>query len=89
MLTGKRALMAHDPPSIGKTYADTFLLLLPDYNNGTIEGKDIPVRPGYYKYTGKVHIAENKLTVALSVVNTDNKNLDPLTWNGTYSLKRH
>jgi hypothetical protein len=80
--------MAHDPTSIGKSYTDTFFLALPYYHDGNIKGEDIPVRDGYYKYTGSVLVSGSKLTISLSAINTDDKTIDPLSWNGTYKLER-
>jgi len=88
MLTGIRPLKAHDPTSIDKTVTDTFYLALPHDKDGTIKGEDIPVRDGYYKYTGSIQVSRDKLMIALSAINTDDNTIDPLSWNGTYSLVR-
>lgn len=89
-LKGKRQLAAHDPGSIlsNKRYEDSLLLQVPSLENGTIEGKEIPVRPGYYQYLGEVTIQEGKVRVNLSYDNTDDRKIEPLSWNGEYVLVR-
>lgn len=90
-LNGKRQLAAHDPGSVitNKKYEDFLLLNVPSLENGTIEGKDIPVQPGYYKFLGNVTIKNAKIQVNLSYDNTDDKRIEPLSWNGEYILVRN
>jgi hypothetical protein len=87
MLTGKRKLNTHDPASIGQTYQDTFLIQVPSFSNGTIHGRDIQVKQGYYMYSGALTISEDRLEVDLTYSNTDDHITEPLSWNGTYRLK--
>lgn len=90
-LKGKRQLAAHDLGSVlaNKKYDDGLLLQVPSLKNGTIEGKDIPVRSGYYKYIGNVIIQKNKVRVKLSHDNTDDRKIEPLSWNGEYVLVKN
>jgi hypothetical protein len=90
-LKGRRLLAAHDPGSIlaNKTYEDSLLLQVPSLEVGTIQGKDIPVRTGYYRYLGDLNIKEGKVRVNLSYDNTDDKKIEPLSWNGDYILRRN
>ena len=90
-LKGKRQLAAHDPGSVisNKKYEDSLLLQVPSLRNGRINGKDIPVQPGYYKYLRDVTIQEGKVRVNLSYDNTDDGRIEPLSWNGEYFLVRN
>jgi hypothetical protein len=38
------------------------------------------------KYAGNITISQNKMIVNLAYQNTDDKRLDPLSWNGSYTL---
>ncbi|SHF19032.1 hypothetical protein [Flavisolibacter ginsengisoli] len=90
-LKGKSQLAAHDPGSVlgNKKYEDSLLLQIPSLGNGIIEGKDIPVRQGYYKYIRNVIIKDGKVRINLSYDNTDDKKMEPLAWNGEYVLVRN
>lgn len=81
-LKGERVPL-HNPG----TYEDSILIPIPK-SEGRIEGKDVPVREGYYKYQGYILINGNKLTVDLLLDNYDDKRLDHLSWNGEYNLIR-
>lgn len=81
-LKGKRVPL-HNPG----TYEDSILIPIPK-SEGRIEGKDVSVKEGYYKYQGYILISNNKLTVDLLLDNYDDKKLDPLSWNGEYNLIR-
>jgi hypothetical protein len=87
-LSGKRKLMAHDPISVakGETYKDSILIEVPALMDGAIEGKDIPVSKGNYRYLGNMTIEGNRLKVNLLIDDTDDKKQRPLTWNGEYNL---
>ena len=76
--------MAHDPVSAvrGQTYEETLTIELPRIE-GVIEGAEIPVRPGYLRYVGRVVIANGKMKVDLYY---DDNNKVPLLWNGEYTL---
>jgi hypothetical protein len=88
-LSGKRKLMAHNPISLakGETYKDSILIEVPAVKDGIIEGKDIPVKKGYYHYLGSLTIKGKQLTVNLLIDDTDDKKQQPLSWNGEYNLK--
>ncbi|RYE39387.1 MAG: hypothetical protein EOP48_25845 [Sphingobacteriales bacterium] len=90
-INGKRQLAAHDPGSVisNKKYEDFLLLNVPSLDNGTVEGNDIPVPPGYYKFLGNVTIKDGKVQVNLSYDNIDDKKIEPLSWNGEYILVRN
>lgn len=81
-LKGKRVLLHN----LG-TYEDSTLIPIPK-SEGRIEGKDVSVKKGYYKYQGYILINNNKLTLNLLLDNYDDKKLDPLSWNGEYNLIR-
>ena len=53
-LKGKRQVMSHDPASFlsKEKYEDSLILKVPSLADGRINGNDIPVQPGYYKYLG-------------------------------------
>ena len=86
-LKGRRRLMAHDPVSAvrGRTYEENLTIELPRIE-GAIEGSEIPVRPGYLRYTGRVVITKDKMKVDLYYDNRDDNTKVPLTWNGEYTL---
>lgn len=88
ILKGRRQPMVHDPISIffSNTYEDSFLIPMRNLTAGVIEGKDIPVPPGYYKYQGNIVINKTKLNVNLLLENTDAGKLVPDLWNGEYNL---
>jgi hypothetical protein len=85
-LKGVRQSMAHDPGSLDKTYEDSILIQVPSFENGVINGENIPVEKGQYKYSGTIMINGNDLKVDLLINDTDVKKLRQLTWNGTYKL---
>jgi len=89
-LRGRRSQMVHDPISIflGKTYDDSLLIPLEKMSNGIIKGGDIPREKGYYKYSGNISINGNKIIVSLFVENTDDKIVEPVSWNGEYNLMK-
>jgi hypothetical protein len=86
-LKGKRHLLAHDPVSaiLGNTSEETYEIEIPRID-GTIDGSEIRVERGSYKYSGSIVISQNRMTVNLARPNTDAKRLDPLSWNGRYRL---
>jgi hypothetical protein len=88
-LTGKRPLNSHNPEDIiaNKTYDDTLLIPIRTLNDGVINGEDIPVKKGHYKYKGKIIIQGKHLNVTLLYDNYDDHRLDPLSWNGNYIIK--
>jgi hypothetical protein len=90
-IKGKRKLMGHDPGSVlsNKTYEDSLILQVPSLQDGTIKGEEVPTRKGYYKYLGQIIIDRKKLQVNLSYDNTDDKKIEPTSWNGEYVLVRN
>src|SRR5687768_7564581 len=68
-LKGKRQLAAHDPSSVvsNKTYEDSLIIEVPSLQNSKINGKDIPVRKGYYKYLGEVIVLKTIVKMYLIV----------------------
>ena len=86
-LKGKRKYLVHNPSDIDKTYEDSILIEIQEFKDGMIDGKTIPVKPGYYKYEGNILINKNRLKVNLLINNTDDKILNPSDWNGEYVVK--
>lgn len=88
-LKGRREYLVHNPGDISsnKTYEDSILIEIQEFKDGIIDGKAIPVKPGYYKYEGNILINKNRLKVDLLINNTDDKILSPSDWNGEYILK--
>jgi hypothetical protein len=86
-MKGRRRLMAHDPVSAvqRRTYEEALTIELPRIE-GVIEGAEIPVRPGYLRYAGRVAITGAKMKVDLYYDNPDENTKVPLTWNGDYIL---
>ena len=86
-MKGRRRLLAHDPISAarGRTYEETLTLELPRLE-GVIEGTEIPVRPGYLRYAGRVVITKGKMRVDLYYDDPADKTKVPLAWNGEYTL---
>ena len=84
-LTGTRYLMVHDPFSLLRrpTYTATQVLVVPRLA-GTVDGAEIPVKPGHYKLTGSIAFAGGRMTVDLYYDNTDDNIRNPLSWNGEY-----
>lgn len=82
--------MGHDPGSVlsNETYEDSVVLQVPSLRDGIIRGEEIPVQPGRYKYLGQIVIDGKKVQVKLSYENTDDKKLEPTSWNGEYILVR-
>jgi len=83
-MRGRRRLLAHDPFSAlrGRTYEETLTIEVPRIE-GVIDGAEIPVRPGYLRYTGRVVITKAKMRVELYY---DDNTKHPLPWNGEYTL---
>ena len=90
-IKGKRKLMGHDLGSVltNETYEDSVILQVPSLQDGTIKGEEIPVRKGYYKYLGQIVIDGKEVQVDLSYDNTDDKKIEPTSWNGKYVLVRN
>jgi hypothetical protein len=90
-IKGKRKLMGHDPGSVlsNETYEDIVILQVPSLQDGTIKGQEIPVRGGRYKYLGEIIIEGDKVQVNLNYDNTDDKKIEPTSWNGEYILMRN
>ena len=90
-LKGKRKLAAHDPTSVisNKTYEDSLIVEVPSLQNSKINGKDIPVRKGYYNYVGEIIIQGEKVQINLNYDNTDDKKIEPTSWNEEYQLIRN
>jgi len=87
-MTGKRSLMVHDPISALKpgTYLDTFRVIIPRAE-GTVNGEEIPTKPGEYKMLGSLTIDKEKMRLDLYYDNYDDKIKDPVSWNGEYKLQ--
>ena len=90
-IKGKRELMVHDSWSVlsNKTYEDSLILQVPSLENDTITGEEIPVQKGHYNYVGQIIIDAEKVWVDLSYNNTDDKKIEPTSWNGEYILTRN
>jgi hypothetical protein len=86
-LKGTRYLMAHDPFSAmqGKTFVLTAILTVPRIE-GIVEGREIPVAPGHYKFLGQIEFSGSRMKIDLYADNYDDKRKDPSTWNGEYNL---
>ena len=86
-MKGRRRLLAHDPISAarGRTYEETLTIELPRLE-GVIEGAEIPVRPGYLGYAGRVVITKGQMKVDLYYDDRADKTKVPLAWNGEYTL---
>jgi hypothetical protein len=87
-LTGKRIPLKHDPASIysNELVNDSIFISIPEWKDGIIKGKDIPVEKGYYKYQGYISINTDTVKVNLVIINTDDDKTVPETWNGIYYL---
>ena len=70
-----------------KTFNDSMQYLIPR-NEGIIKGEEFPHKDCCYEMTGSITIIGSKLKIALYAKNTDDKKLDPDTWNGEYDLIR-
>lgn len=88
-LKGKRRLMAHDLISAIKaeTYEATLEIMLPR-NSGRINGSDIVVKRGHYKYSGYVDIQAKTIVVDLKYINTDKNELQESGWSGSYKFTK-
>ena len=86
-MKGRRRLMAHDPISAirGRTYEETLTIGLPRIE-GVVEGAEIPARPGYLRYAGRVVITRGKMKVDLYYDDRGDESKVPLPWNGEYTL---
>lgn len=69
------------------TYDDSMQYLIPR-NEGIIKGEEFQHRKCCYDLTGSITITGSTLKIALFAKNTDDKKLDPVTWNGEYDLER-
>jgi hypothetical protein len=89
-LKDKRSYMVHDPISafLNKKYWDSIIIALPSLRDGKIDGADIPVPKGYYKYLGDITINGDELQVNLLINNTDDKKIEPSEWNGKYIFRK-
>jgi hypothetical protein len=87
-LKGKRVAMAHDPVSLFKdrSYQDSVMIEVPTFMDGVIKGEDIPVRKGYYSFSGTIMIQERKVWIDLYWNNTDDKRTHSYSWNGKYQF---
>ena len=88
-LNGERRLMAHDPISAirGRMYSETLTIELPRIE-GVIEGSEIPVRPGFVPYTGRIVITADRMKIDLYYNDRDENREVALLWNGVYTLTR-
>ena len=90
-LIGKRVPLVHDIFSVftEKRYKDSLLIPIPKYKTGVnclINGSEIEVPEGYYKYQGFIILTGKILTVNLLINNTHDKTLVPEIWNGEYNV---
>lgn len=80
--------MAHDPISIffaGTSPAsETFTL---PRLVGRVDGTEIPIKRGHYRYAGSIRFVERRMIVDLYYIDTDANNLRPSSWNGSYQLQ--
>jgi hypothetical protein len=90
-IKGKRKLIGHDPGAVlsNETYEDSVIFQVLSLQAGTIKGGEIPVQKGHYKYLGQIIIDGKKVQVNLSYDNTDDKKIEPTSWNGEYILVRN
>ncbi|MFC3150620.1 hypothetical protein ACFOEK_06260 [Litoribrevibacter euphylliae] len=86
---GQRRLMAHDPISAikGATYEETKHFKIPR-SSGRIEGYEIEVPKGYYKYVGFIDIQTDRITIDLKYNDTDQGRQIDTGWSGEYKLVR-
>ena len=87
-LVAERKGLGHDAVSIffPEHYNERFLLPINLFRNDTLLGNYITVKPGYYKYLGKVIKKEKNLIVDLYYDNTDIKEIEKTEWNGKYKI---
>lgn len=87
-LTGERVYMSHDPISAlsRETFTDTMILKLPR-NKGLIKGNEI-IKEDDYPLLGSIEINDEQVTVELYYDNFDDHIKDPLSYNGSYKLKK-
>jgi len=88
-LKGQRRLITHDPISAikGETYEETMLFKIPR-GSGRIEGYEIEVKKGYYKYAGFIDIQAEKIIIDLKYNDTTEGILKDTGWSGEYRLVR-
>lgn len=85
--------MVHDPISLvaelvcPTTAFDTETLMIPR-DQGVIEGREIPRKPGYYGLVGTVRISGTDMVIDLRADDTDDRTERPSIWNGQYRLQR-
>jgi hypothetical protein len=86
-LTGTRRLMVHDPISglFPSTSEVTYTIRVPRIL-GKVNGSEISVEEGYYKYIGNIIFKDGKMNVDLYYDNTDDGIKTPLSWNDEYTL---
>jgi len=88
VMTGKRENMAHDPISfVFRGSSPSQLVIQVPRITGEVNGSEIPVQKGYYKYLGKIHFSVDSMIVNLSYDDYDRKKVYPVSWNGKYTLK--
>lgn len=82
--------MGHDPGSVlsNETYEDSVIFQVTSLQSGIIKGEDIPVQKGRYNYHGQITIDGEEVQLNLSYDNTDDKKIEPISWNGKYFLVR-
>lgn len=87
-LTGERVYMSHDPISAlsRETFTDTMILKLPR-NKGLIKGNEI-IKEDDYPLLGSIEINDEQVIVQLYYDNFDDHIKDPLSYNGSYKLKK-
>ena len=68
-----------------KTFPDSMQYIIPR-DEGVVTGEELPHDSCCYDATGKILIAGKHITIDLYFKNTDERRLDPGTWNGQYDL---
>jgi hypothetical protein len=86
-VAGKRFSLSHSliRALIEQTYETKETFLVPK-TNGLVNGADIPAKEGMYKYGGELEFSGPLVSINLHYIDTDQKKLIPLKWNGTYQL---
>ena len=88
-LTGHRLPLVHDIITyiFSTTVEDSLLINLPkNFKSGIIEGENIEVPEGNYKYKGYIEVKEKKIVVDLIIINTDYNKDIPESFNGEYKI---
>ena len=85
-LKGKRIGHPTSPSAI-KTFNDSVLIPIPEFKDGIILGKEIPVPQGNFEFRGNIIINKDYVNINLLIDDTSDKVLRPYSWNGKYEIK--